>query len=203
MYVPVAMIVPTVALPPTMPSTSHVTVGSVAFTTVAVNRWVEWVCMLDVAGETMTLIGAQPSAMAVPGVLVAAVGVTTTSARSMRPASSVTASRIVNPPLAGTSTTAMAGSVAVKLPEPHGSDQLYATMLRPATARLASPESSTDAPGKNTPLTVNPATGRSAASTAPAAFAIPAPQVSVVGMSRCSSLVTRRKAFHPLETRDV
>ena len=121
-YVPVAVIVPTVALPPTTPSTCHVTVESAAFATVAVNIWVAWVCMLDVAGETVTLIGAQPSAGAVPGILVAAVGVTTTSARSTRPASSVTASRIVNALVAGTSTTAMAGAVAAKLPEPHGND---------------------------------------------------------------------------------
>jgi hypothetical protein len=109
-YDPVAEIVPTVALPPTMPSTRHVTDGSAAFATVAVNVLVAPVCTLDVAGDTATSTGAQASEPAVPGVRVAAVGVTTTSARSVRPASSVTSRRSVNEPVTGTSTAATAGS---------------------------------------------------------------------------------------------
>lgn len=179
-YVPVAEIVPTVELPPTMPLTCHVTVASAALTTVAVNVCVAWVCMLEVEGDTVTSIGPQPSATAVPGVLLAAVGVTTTSARSTRPASSVTARRSVKESAAGTATAVTAASLGAKLPEPHGNDQPYATTLCPDAATLASPESSIEPPGVNAPLTVTSATGRSAASRAPDAFAIPAPQVAVV-----------------------
>jgi hypothetical protein len=154
---------PTVAFPPPTPSTCQVTDGT-----------------LEVTGETVTSIGAQPSQLAVPGVRVAEVGVTTTSARSTRFASSVTVSRRTNEPCVGGSTTATAGSVTVKLPEPHCRDHSYATILRPTPATLGSPESATPSPGVKAPLTTTSATGRNAASSAPGAFAIPAPQVSVV-----------------------
>src|SRR5688572_4950325 len=105
------------------PLTCQVTVVSAAFATVAVNVCVECVWTLEVAGDTVTSTGAQPSASAVPGDLVARVGVTTTSARSTRPASSVMASRSVNESAAGTSMTVTAESGGAKLPEPHGNDQ--------------------------------------------------------------------------------
>src|SRR6188508_992909 len=107
-YTPVAVMVPRTVLPPATPSTCQVTVWSAALVTVAVNVRLLLGKTLVVVGDTLTPIDAQPSELAVPGVVVAPVGVTMTSARSVRPASSVTASRSVNESFAGTSARATA-----------------------------------------------------------------------------------------------
>ncbi len=111
----------------------------------------------------------------------AAVGVTMTSAASWRPRSSVTVRRTVNDPDAGATTIA----VSVFSPRIPGAPPLtmlqkYVLMTRPHAAPLPLPCNCTFCPGDTLPGTLTAATGRSAACTAPCAFAIPAPQVSVV-----------------------
>lgn len=110
-YTPPAEIVPTVALPPAMPLTCHVTVEFSVLPTVAVNVLVPPLAStLALLGETATVTG-----FGQPKVLVALAGAdevaeladTTASAVSCRPASSVTVSRTVKLPDAGATTVAV------------------------------------------------------------------------------------------------
>ena len=110
-------------------------------------------------------------------VVVAVLLVTTTSAESSLPWSSVTDNTSVKEPLGGATTVATAVSAPLIATGP---DQLYEAMLRPQAAALADASSTTFWPGDTDTGTATAATGRSAAWTLPGASAMPAPQVVVV-----------------------
>ena len=105
---------PTVALPPVTPLTLHVTAVFEVFVTVAVNVFVPVpTCTLAVIGVIATATGMAAAGhlplLAFAGaVVVAAVALTTTSAVSWRPASSVTVNRTVKEPVAGATSVAVA-----------------------------------------------------------------------------------------------
>lgn len=103
---------PTAELPPFTPLTLHVTAVFAVLVTAAVNVCMAPVCKMAVAGVTATATGIAAAGhfplLALDGaVVVAAVALTTTSAISVRPASSVTVKRIVNEPAAGATTVAV------------------------------------------------------------------------------------------------
>ena len=111
-YTPAALMVPTVALPPATPFTCQVTAVLVVLPSVAARVSVEPVCTLSVDGHTSIWIdGAtveQPFCPAVDGaLLLTELGVMTTSAVSVRPASSVTVSATVATPHEGAVTLAL------------------------------------------------------------------------------------------------
>ena len=110
-------------------------------------------------------------------------GATVTSAKSVRPWSSVTVTRTVIEPEVGAMT------VAVEVPAPvmEGGLTVGATTVqakvasvRPQAAALADAFNETFWPGATLAGSATAAIGRSAAATEPAAFAMPAPQVSMV-----------------------
>lgn len=115
--------------------------------------------------------------------LVALAGVTVTSALSIRPWLSVTVTRSLTDPEVGATTVAvlvlaprMAGGLVV------GSTTVHANpaTLRPQAAALAEALNVAFCPGETEPGRETAAMGRSAASTALKASAMPAPQVAVV-----------------------
>jgi hypothetical protein len=65
-YSPAALTVPTVALPPAMPFTVHVTAVLAVPVTVATNCWVPLVTSVALAGETLTATGGATVTAAVP-----------------------------------------------------------------------------------------------------------------------------------------
>ena len=115
-YRPADVIVPNVELPPGTSLTNHVTRVSVAFETVAVK-----VCaptpatsvtdagdtVIETGGVMMIGVGHAGAPAADGAAVVAEFGLTTTSAVSSRPASSVTVNRTVYEPLAGATTVAV------------------------------------------------------------------------------------------------
>ena len=115
--------------------------------------------------------------------LVALFGVTVTSAKSVRPWSSVTVTRTVKEFVVG----AMTVAVAVLAPTMAGGLVSGATLVQaklatvlPHAAALAAAFSETFCPGATDVGSPMAAIGRSAAATEPAAFAMPAPHVAVV-----------------------
>jgi hypothetical protein len=111
-YTPAEEIIPTVELPPFTPLTLHVTVVFEVFVTAAVKVCMAPVCRVAVTGVTVTATGVADAGhlplFALDGaVVVAEVALTTTSAVSARPASSVTVNRTVNEPVAGATTVAV------------------------------------------------------------------------------------------------
>ena len=109
---------PTVASPPTIPSTAQVTEPSLcAFATVAANCWCPLVASsVTAVGDTDTLIAAGGVTSAGHALSPAAAGADVDvlvdriaiSAESCRPASSVTVRRTVNEPVAGAFTEVVA-----------------------------------------------------------------------------------------------
>src|SRR5437868_7120697 len=104
---------PTPLFPPVTPLTCQVTAVLVVLVTVAVKDRVPPTWTLAVAGLTDTVMvgvvaGHVPLFAEAGAVVVAAVELTTTSAASCRPASSVTVRRIVYEPDAGATTIAVA-----------------------------------------------------------------------------------------------
>src|SRR6185295_14410284 len=104
---------PTIALPPTAPFTLHVTAVLAVLVTATVNVCMPPTWTLAVAGVTATATGMAaaghlPLFAFAGAVVVAAVVLTTTSAVSWRPPSSVTVSRTVIDPVAGATTVAVA-----------------------------------------------------------------------------------------------
>jgi hypothetical protein len=113
--------------------------------------------------------------------VVAAVGVTSTSAVSVRPWSSLTVTRTVKLPAAGATTTAESGvGLPAMTPAPAAIDQSNAASVRLQAAALPAVERSTFCPGLTLAGVIIAAIGRCAAATAAAAFAMPAPHVDVV-----------------------
>jgi hypothetical protein len=112
-YTPAVEIIPTVEFPPFTPLTLHVTAMFAVFVTAAMNVCMPPVGTVAVGGVTVTATGVADAAhlplFALAGaVVVADVALTTTSAVSVRPASSVTVNRTVNEPVAGATTVAVA-----------------------------------------------------------------------------------------------
>ena len=111
-YTPAVEIIPTVELPPFTPLTLHVTAMFAVFVTAAVKVCMAPVSTVAVAGVTVTATGIAAAGhlplFALDGaVVVAEVALTTTSAVSVWPASSVTVNRTVNEPVAGATTVAV------------------------------------------------------------------------------------------------
>jgi len=105
-------IMPTVELPPATSLTLQVTAIFEVLVTAAVKVCIAPVCTVAVAGVTVTATGFAAAGhfplFALAGaVVVADVALTTTSAVSVLPASSVTVSRTVNEPVAGATTIAI------------------------------------------------------------------------------------------------
>jgi len=111
-YTPAEEIIPTIELPPFTPLTLQVTTIFAVFVTAAVKVCMAPVSTVAVAGVTVTATGMAAAGhlllFALAGaVVVADVALTTTSAVSVRPASSVTVNRTVNEPVAGATTVAV------------------------------------------------------------------------------------------------
>lgn len=111
-YTPAVEIIPTVELPPFTPLTLHVTAVFEVFVTAAMNVCMAPAFTVAVAGVTVTATGVTDAGHLPPfafdgAVVVADVALTTTSAVSVRPASSVTVNRTVNVPVAGATTVAV------------------------------------------------------------------------------------------------
>lgn len=103
---------PTIELPPFTPLTLHVTAIFALFATAAVKVSIPPVSTVALDGVTVTATGITAAGhlplFAFAGAAVLAeVALTTTSAVSVRPASSVTVNRTVNEPVAGATTVAV------------------------------------------------------------------------------------------------
>jgi hypothetical protein len=102
------------ALPPATPLTLHVTAVFEVFVTAAANVFMPFpACTVAVGGVTVTATGSTaaghlPVFAFAGAVVVAAAALTTTSAVSWRPVSSVTVKRTVIEPVAGATTVAVA-----------------------------------------------------------------------------------------------
>src|SRR5471032_2238125 len=149
--------------------------------------------MLALAGATVTVTGEviatalrQAFVPAVEGAAdVALAELTTTSAVSMRPASSVTVSRTVNEPEDGATTVAVlvfAPEILGGVDPPPTLDQAYVSTAWLQAAALPAARSTTLLPAATLAGSATAAMGRNAAASAPGALAIPAPQVVVVQM---------------------